>query len=477
MVLCRSADIRTIAMEKNEILEILREVPALKDAGEDALQWLLTTGKYEFYNEGDLIIRNGEPAEYLLIMLKGEVIIRLWQNGQSKDVITVKTGEITGLLPYSRMINSPADGFATQPTHILAVHKSKFPEMEREHPQLTQEFVSVMTSRVRRFTKIQQQDEKMAALGKLSAGLAHELNNPASAILRNAAALNKALERLPEKALTLATFDLKVGDIQQVENFLKDKLQQHSQLSLMERSEREDELTEWLSDKVEDQYCVAETFADIGVQKHELEELGKKVDPKVLPHLLDWLENAFTAKKLVTDIQEASTRIAELVNAVKSYSHMDRARDKAPVDVMEGIRNTLMILNHNIKGKNISVKEELAENIPKVPAYPGELNQVWTNLLDNAIDAVETGGTITIKASVDKQCLNISIKDNGSGIPEEIRSKIFDPFFTTKAIGEGTGLGLDLVKQIVDMHHGKINLQSKPGATEFIISLPLQDAV
>jgi signal transduction histidine kinase len=256
------------------------------------------------------------------------------------------------------------------------------------------------------------------------------------------------------------------------------KIQQHenTNLSLIERNSLEDEIADWLDEKnVEDSYDLAATFVAYGVTLQEMERLNEMIPDEFLSPVLAWVANNFNTEGLVNDIEEAATRISNLVKAVKTYSHMDRAPDKEAVDIHAGIRNTLTILNHKLKNKNIQVKENFQTDIPPIKVFEGEMNQVWTNLIDNAIDAMDNGGTLDLNSQKDREFVVVEIVDSGSGIPEDILDSIFDPFFTTKPIGQGTGLGLDVVKKIVDQHNGQIKVSSKPGRTEVSVCLPIND--
>ena len=256
------------------------------------------------------------------------------------------------------------------------------------------------------------------------------------------------------------------------------KIQQSEKttLSLMERSSLEDEIADWLEEKnVEDSYDLAETFVAFGLTLQEMEKINKIVPDGFLSPVLVWVANNFNTERLVNDIEEAATRISNLVKAVKTYSHMDRAQEKEATDLHTGIRNTLTILNHKLKNKNIQVNENFQADLPPIKIFEGEMNQVWTNLIDNAIDAMDNGGKLELNTRQDREFVVVEIVDSGSGIPEDIIDSIFDPFFTTKPVGQGTGLGLDVVKKIIDQHNGQIKVHSAPGRTEARICLPIND--
>lgn len=461
-------------MDSN-IIDILKNIPGFENVPDAHFQWLLEKGEIRELATDEYLFKKGEAAEFFFIILEGRVILKFMQGNQLRDVGELVKGSITGLLPFSRMTKAGGSGIAAQPTTYLALHKDHFPELVRVSYELTEVLVHEMTSRTRNFTKQQQQNDKMSALGKLSAGLAHEMNNPASAIVRSAIELKKQLHNTPERFKQVMSMQVTPAQVDALNEIMYAKILQDARpkISLMERNNLEDEIADWLDDKgIDDSYDLAETFVEYGLTLHDLERVNEVVPDAFLAPALYWVANNFNTERLVIDIEEAASRISNLVKAVKSYSHMDRAPEKEAVDIHEGIRNTLTILNHKIKHKNIQLIENFQPDLPLVKAFVGEMNQVWTNLIDNAIDAMDNGGTLELKSRQDREFVVVDVIDSGTGIPEDIVDSIFDPFFTTKAIGQGTGLGLDVVKKIIDQHNGQIKVNSKPGRTEFKVCLP-----
>ncbi|MEL6823855.1 MAG: ATP-binding protein, partial [Calditrichota bacterium] len=246
-------------------------------------------------------------------------------------------------------------------------------------------------------------------------------------------------------------------------------------LSMMEKSEIEDEIADWLEDHgVEDGYEAADSLADFGFTIEDLEEIHSHLRDEDIPPVVNWLDNVLSTEKLVGEIDDAAKRISDLVKSVKGYTHMDEAPDRRRLSVKEGISSTLTMLNHKLKKKQVEVKLDMESDLPEINGFAGELNQVWTNLIDNAIDAIGENGELLIKGEKDREFVLLKFIDNGSGIPEEIQSKIFDPFFTTKSMNEGTGLGLDIVHRIIRNHNGDIKVESEPGHTEFQVCLPIE---
>jgi signal transduction histidine kinase len=319
------------------------------------------------------------------------------------------------------------------------------------------------------------------ALGKLSAGLAHELNNPSAAVIRSASELKRHLAGVPDNFKRVIKIKAADDVVDKVNDLVFSKLDFHGKTvsSLLQKTALEDELNEWLeTNGIREVYEMVETFADFGLNVTELEEVKSWLRPEDLFPVLGWINQVMNTEKLVCDIEEAAKRINTLVTSVKGYTHMDQAPEKQRVDVHIGIRNTLTMLNHKLKKNNIKLVETFQQDLPKANIFVSEMNQVWTNIIDNAIDALEgrSDGVLEIRTQKDREFILVRVIDNGPGIPEDIKDKIFDPFFTTKPIGKGTGLGLEVVQQIITQHNGKIDVSSEPGRTEFTICFPINQA-
>jgi len=458
------------------LVESLQNVPALSEVPIDQLEWLLSQAECQNIKSGDHIFSKGDPIDHMQIILQGKFSIKIEQNGEFKKVADVESGEITGNLPYSRAASAFGFGIASSDVKIVSLHKQHFSEMIKKHHELTTALVHTMTTRVREFTKLQQQQEKMMSLGKLSAGLAHELNNPSSAMARSASELKKHLGALPEKFKRVISIKMTEAQIDTVNDLMFGKIEEAKdlKLSLSEKTDLEDELADWLEEHgFEDGYELATTFAEFGFTVDDFDEILDHVSENDAPPVIEWMQNALTTENLVNDIQSAAVRISDLVSSIKSYTHMDRGTDMEIVVLKDGIENTLKMLNHKLKQKQIEVKLHIDEAAPEIQGRTGSLNQVWTNIIDNASDAMSKGGTLEITIKKEGDYANVCIQDDGKGIPENIQSQIFDPFFTTKKIGEGTGLGLDIVQRIITSHKGQIKLVSKPGQTKFTFSFPI----
>ncbi|MFD0794349.1 ATP-binding protein [Mucilaginibacter litoreus] len=464
---------------KNITLDELKAVQALEHVPEEQLNWLIANGQTIEVPEGERFFQKGDPLDKTYIIIEGRFRICAMQGTKIREVLIVKEHTITGYLPFSRATNAFGYGEAMQYMRMLKIEKAKLQDAIKQHYELTEALVHAMTSRVRDFTSMQQQNEKMFALGKLSAGLAHELNNPASAITRGAAALQCQVKLLPELFKDVASLNIASEKIDSINNLLISKTgQQNKQmLTMMQRADKEDQITDWLLDHEIKDLDMAENFVEFDFGPDDLDHLNSCTPSPKLNVVLAWMNNYLLQEKMVADIRDASHRISELVSSVKTFTHMDKDTDKQLLDIHSGIRNTLTLLNHKLRKANVEVIEDFDMQIPQVKALPGELNQVWTNLIDNAVDAMETNGkgVLTIKTKKDGKFVCVYITDNGPGIPAELQSQIFDPFFTTKDMGKGTGLGLDVVTRISQQHNGTVKVKSEPGNTEFTVCFPIND--
>jgi len=463
---------------KNPDVQDVLAIPALKDVPEYQLQWLIDKSEHYILQAGEFLSSPGEDLTGTHFIISGKLELYRIQNNSKLTVAEIGAGTVTGTLPFSRGKKAIAHVQCLEETQIMTFPAAKLRELITLHYELTQALVIVMTSRVKEFTELEQQNEKMMALGKLSAGLAHELNNPAAAIVRGSVSLKKHLQLQPEAFKHLISVKMSSEEIDFVNLKMFAALSNPNRptLTMMQRSEKEDDISDWLYDhNIKDSVDMAENFVEFDFSIPVLEEIKAVVPPNDLEPMLTWININFTTERMVADILESSKRIADLVGSVKTFTHMDRGSDKEYVDIHAGIRNTLVMLNYKIKKAGITLIEDFDETLPHINALVGELNQVWTNLIDNATDALEstTGATLTIRTRHEKDFVKISIIDNGPGIPPDIKSRIFDPFFTTKAIGKGTGLGLDVVNRIVKQHNGTVTVTSKPGNTEFLVCFPI----
>lgn len=460
--------------------EWLQTIDAIKDVPVEQLQWLLDNSTLVELEEGDHLFNQGDPIKGTYLVISGKIKLSIKQNNELREITNFESKAITGHLPFSRGKFSNGIGQAMLPTALLFLPMEKTDEMIHSQFELTQALVHIMTSRVRDFTALEQQNEKMMALGKLSAGLAHELNNPAAAVVRGSMSLKKHLQLIPETFKLIMSLKMKAEEIDIFNDKLLTLINRTDKpvLTLMQRSNLEDEFADWLeTNQIVNCPEIAETFVDFGFTIEDLNYFKAHIADESLYAVFKWMNNQLITEKMVTDIVEASQRISKLVGSVKNFTHMDQGHDKQYADIHNGIRNTLTMLEHKIRKGNIQVVQHFDTRIPPVKAMIGELNQVWTNLIDNALDAMEVNGegVLEIKTQRDKNDVKVSIIDNGSGIPKEAMYKIFDPFYTTKDVGKGTGLGLDVVNRIVRSHRGSVTVNSVDNRTEFIVCFPIDN--
>ncbi|MDQ3844946.1 MAG: ATP-binding protein, partial [Bacteroidota bacterium] len=333
-----------------------------------------------------------------------------------------------------------------------------------------------MTDRAKAFATTQLQYEKVNALGNLAAGIAHEFNNPAAAISQISDELANRINRNYELTKKLLACNLTPQHLQNIGTLVEKKENEPTKSvkrTTLERIEDEDEMEEWLGKNGITGREIAETFSEYGFSIQELENIRVDIGKEAFTSVMPWLENLLSSQKMIKDLADASGRISNLVASIKSHVHMDRTNDLQPTNIHQDIENTLTLLGFKLREKNITVNKRYCQNLPDVPAYVGELNQVWTNLIDNAIFALEKNGSLTIETTCDDKNVRISIIDNGRGIPKDVLPQIFDPLFTTKKIGEGTGIGLDIVSRVVKRHKGDVKVTSEPGRTEFSVCIPV----
>jgi signal transduction histidine kinase len=437
------------------------------------LEWLAAHGKLRSYEVGGIIVPPGEPVIEMVIMLEGHAAIYVDRGSGRRKFMEWRGGDVTGMLPYSRMHRAPGSSVIEEPSVGLVIHKDCFPDMIRECPRATEILVHIMVDRARQFTSTDWQDEKMMSLGKLAAGLAHELNNPASAVARASKLLEEGLTELEDAGYALGGMHLPDDVHDDVERLRAGSIMSRSTgvFSAIERSDREDELADWLTAHKID-IGAAEALVESGITTDSLDDLATTLQGDGLATAIRWIAAGYTTRSLAADIERASSRIHQMVSAIKRFTYMDRATVSEPTSVVQGLTDTVFVLSSKAKSKSATVKLDIADSLPLVRSYGGELNQVWSNLIDNATDAIGQGGEVVVSARHEGSCVVVRVVDNGPGIPPDVQNRIFDPFFTTKPVGEGTGLGLDISRRIVRTHEGTIELDSHPGRTEFRVLLP-----
>ncbi len=456
----------------------LTVITAFNDLPAETLDWLLAHGERRDFADGAPVLNPGDPAEFMIAVLEGGLQFYTVQNASREPRFRVEKGQVSGVLPYSRLRVIRGFGTAVGETSLFLLHRNLFPDLEHVSPELVQRLVGVMSDRVRDEARGQERDDKLRALGKLSAGLAHELNNPAAAIARAAQALAQRAATQPQRlrellelspdATALYAFAALAAPVPATDP-------PAPRLSPLERSEREDGLADWLvTQGVAEGFRLAPTLLEMGLTEKTLAAAAEVLPRAARPAAFAWLEGQQTTLQLIRDVQEAGSRISQLVADVKTYSHMDRDGGFELLDVTAGLDSTLNMLGFQLRQKNVRLTRDYAPDLPQIRGQVSSLNQVWTNLLDNAIDALPAqGGEIKLSARREGDFVRVFLIDNGSGIPAAVLPHIFEPFYTTKQAGAGSGLGLDIAQRIIKQHNGRLEVSSRPGHTEFCAWLPV----
>jgi signal transduction histidine kinase len=459
----------------------LRTLFLFEKLSEDQLGWLCREGHVEVFEPG-WVLREGEPAEKFYILLEGAVAL---YRRVGEDEVEVNRTDGRGVYAgafqaymgdrIQQVYNNSLR--ATEQSRFFVLEADQFAHLMREWFPMPLHLLEGLFFGTRNSQRVIEQRERLLALGSLTAGLTHELNNPAAAAVRATSSLRERLaEMRQELAVIAAGFDQgMLSSLVRLEQEAVERMKSAPKLSAMETTDLEDALGEWLEGHdVAEGWELAPTFVQAGLNQAYLDQLAEGISEDCLGDAIRWLNCAVDAELLMGEIQDSTTRVSTLIAAAKQYSQMDRAPYQV-VDVHELLDSTLTLLAPKL-AEGIKVKKEYDRSLPSIPAYAAELNQVWTNLIDNAIGAMGPSGTLTVRTSRDEDFLAVAIGDTGPGVPEEIRSRIFEPFFTTKPFGEGTGLGLDISwRIIVNKHHGDLKLESRPGATWFVARLPFTE--
>jgi signal transduction histidine kinase len=463
-------------------LKELEEIELFADLEEEELMCDIW-GETVAYKAGELMWQEGDEARYFMAVLEGTFQIYRIIKGQHLYINTFTKGMTGGELALLAGTPHPGNAAAITDVKLLLIDEENFWKMLADCEPVRKKILRNMAERLKEINILSFQREKLLSLGTMAAGLAHELNNPASAAKRASQNLINTINEFDFHSTEMLKWVMFKNPNR--EGFLfqpiRDIINTPVKLDSLASSEREDDLINWMEDHgVDDAWDMASTLVSAGFTQENLSAFTEELVPEHIPNFLHWIHKEVEMRQLSQELKESTSRISDLVTAIKSYSYMDQNIQVAQkVDLHEGINNTLLILNHKFKTKNIKVIKEYGEGIPQVSAFGSELNQVWTNLIDNAIDAVPLGGKIIVRTYVDDTCIvsrtvAVAIIDNGIGIPKEIQNKIFEPFFTTKGVGKGTGLGLEIAHRIiVNQHKGDIEVSSEPGNTVFTVYVPI----
>lgn len=460
-------------------LKLLPKISLFKDLTTQEQLKVLQVGTKVLLSPGEMLFKQGEPATQFYIVIKGA--IQLSQKNDNRELVlaTYESGKFFGEVPLLAGVVHLVSGKAVKNTQLFVLKEEDFWQVLMLFHSVRKAVISHMASRMQELQTLSQHRQKLIALGTLAAGLAHELNNPASAARGAARQLNDTIPKrhaLALKCLEKRLEPIKLKYLLELKSNAIEHTTASNSLDLLTKMDLEDQLTSWLDEYgITDGWKLAPNLVAGGLNTEHLEVISEGLASNTFRDVLIWLETMITEASLVNVLDQGISRISELVSAVKSYSYVDQPLlKKKNIDVHQGIDNTLTILGYKLRKHRISVIREYAGDLPCIQADGSSLNQVWTNLIDNAIDALEETGTIWVRTSVEEDYLTVEIADNGPGIPPEIQSRIFEPFFTTKEVGEGTGIGLDIsYRIIVSEHNGSIRCFSDPGNTRFLIYLPI----
>ena len=441
------------------------------------LEWIAARGWLRDLQQGEVLTAaSGEGVAGMSVILTGRLSIHVNRGAGPRKVTEWIGGDLTGALPYSRVKIPPGDVTAEEPTTLLWVPREHLEDLKRECPVLTAICVHVMLDRARTFTSSDLQDEKMVSLGRLAAGLAHELNNPASSVARNGASLSTQLDDLDRATRAFCALGLSNAAWEEIERVrAAAAAASANDLTPIERADRQDAVGDWLASHAASE-VEPDRLVDGGWTVDHLQRVSAVVNKNQVGVTIDYLASAEATRRLAGDIQRAASRVHELVSAIKRFTYMDQAMVATPTSLGPGLADTITMLGSKSRHKDAELLLRVESDLPEVEAYGGELNQVWTNLIDNALDAVPRGGRVVVTAGRQGDFVVVRVSDNGPGIPEEIRARIFDPFFTTKEVGKGTGLGLDIARRLVQKHRGTIELRADEAATVFEVTLPIAQA-
>jgi signal transduction histidine kinase len=460
-------------MVDQDLVERLAQHRTIGSAPRKELEWLAAHGYEQHYDPGKQVWRKGEPIDALYVVLSGHVAIYVDRGLGPRKVLEWRAGDVTGTLPYSRLAGAPGDTVIVEPVDVLVVDRARFPDLIRECPTITATLVHVMLDRARTFTSSEQIDEKMMSLGRMSAHVAHELNNPASAVARSAKLLTETLAKAEDTSRAIGAARLTPAQFEAIDRVrIGCSAALPSALTPIERADREEALTAWLEAHDADPNAAA-SLVDTGTSVEALDTLASAVQGADLDTAIRWISTGCTLRTLASDIEKAAARVHDLVGAIKRFTFMDQRQMPEAIDLSQGLRDSVALMLHKARRKSIGVTISIDESLPHVCAIGGDLNQIWTNLIDNAIDAAPEAGHVEISARREPKFVVVRVVDDGPGIPPDFRERIFDPFFTTKPVGQGTGLGLETARRLTHRNEGDIDVVSQPGRTEFRVSLPI----
>jgi signal transduction histidine kinase len=459
------------------VIDLLREIDLFEELDAGCLERLAASAREVRVPAGEWIVREGDTVDRFGILTEG--LIDWIKEVDGRDLVMASRAAVTYFGAMNLLTEEPSlgGGRTVVDSTIVVIPGDQFRRLLRDEPSVLRRALRIIAPVHQGQEAALREREKLIALGTLSAGLAHELNNPAAAARRSASELAKALDVLRDTIQRFVSSGLERADAERLVALQVEALGRAGSAAIagapsaLEAADREDALVDLLDDRGLPGWKLAPPLAEAGVDEAWLAEVAEAAGP-ALEAALEWVVASLTAGGLARELHDSTQRISDIVSAVKEYTHMDRAGTQA-IDVRDGIESTLTMLAHKLKRGDVRVERDYDPDLPKIVAHPSQLNQVWTNLIDNAVDAVDGAGTIRVRAWGAGEQAVVEVVDDGPGVPPELQSRVFEPFFTTKEVGAGTGLGLDIVRRIVETHHGQVRVLSEPGETRFQVRLPV----
>jgi signal transduction histidine kinase/predicted CoA-binding protein len=452
--------------------EFLRNIPLFADLSDSDLEKLCKQSEEQYLKAGEMLFTEGSLGQNAYVIREGQIEIFKTTDGREVQLAVRQPGEVIGEMSLLEAASRNASGRALTDSLLVVISHANLERLLNSSPLASRTLLSTIANRLRNTELLLRQSEKMAQLGTLTAGIAHELNNPSAAVIRGAKQLATEIDRFRRLSFELTSIGISNGQVQELDRLMRSQVSKSLPVDSLARSDRESELGDWLEEHgIKEGWELAPQLVNLFGDVKSINSFASYYSSKDLPLVLKWLSTGCSVYSLLDEINQGAARISEIVKALKSYAYLDQAPVQE-VDIHEGLENTLVILKYKLK-HGVEVVSEFDPDLPRIQAYGGELNQVWTNIIDNAIDAMDGKGRLTIRTAYKKPWVVVDFEDDGPGIPVDTLPKIFNPFFTTKPIGKGTGLGLNISYNIVRKHGGDIKVSSQPGQTCFEVWLPV----
>jgi signal transduction histidine kinase len=460
---------------RDDFFPFLRNIPLFSDLPDSALQDMCGHVEEVHLSAGDILFEEGNIGKHAYVIREGQIEIFTRFAGRKVPLAIRQEGEVIGEISLLEATPRTASGQAITDSSLIAIGHHLLDELLDTSPSVARTMLKTIIMRLQSSEATLLQSKKMAQLGTFTAGIAHELNNPASSVQRGSEQLRDCLQEHQAVLFEIRALELtpeQADRLQSLGEQVLDRAREQLEFSPIERLDRELELERWFENRGIDRWDFISNLINLGFDQSSLQEIATHYPAQALPIILRWITLEFETYRLLDEIHQGAGRISEIIQALKSYAYLDQAPTQE-IDVHEGLKNTLVILRHKLK-EGVDVETDFGDNIPKITAFGSELNQVWTNIIDNSIDAMNSSGRLILRTRYREPWVVVEIEDTGPGIPDDIKPRLFDPFFTTKPVGKGTGLGLNISYKIIQKHGGDIKVHSKPGQTCFEVLLPIE---